>query len=123
MSAIQATAPATALLEIDALAVSYDGMRALQDVSLRAQAGEARALLAEGVMGARPAPVRMGVVLKALDNPFFVAMYEGVKAEAKQLRARTSVRAAASSSAPGSPACPIARARHRATSAAAVPTG
>jgi ABC-type sugar transport system substrate-binding protein len=57
-------------------------------------------LLAGGVMGARPAPVRVGVVLKGLDNPFFVAMYEGVKAEAKQRRARTSVRAAASSSDP-----------------------
>jgi ABC-type sugar transport system substrate-binding protein len=57
-------------------------------------------LLAGGVLGAQPAPVRMGVVLKALDNPFFVAMYEGVKAEAKRRGVRTSVRAAASSSDP-----------------------
>jgi ABC-type sugar transport system substrate-binding protein len=57
-------------------------------------------LLAGGVPGAQPAPVRMGVVLKALDNPFFVAMYEGVKAEAKRRGVRTSVRAAASSSDP-----------------------
>ncbi|MEN3311378.1 MAG: ribose transport system substrate-binding protein [Actinomycetota bacterium] len=57
-------------------------------------------LLAGGVMGARPDPVRMGVVLKALDNPFFVAMYEGVRVEAKRRRVRTSVRAAASSADP-----------------------
>jgi ABC-type sugar transport system substrate-binding protein len=57
-------------------------------------------LLAGGVMGARPVPVRMGVVLKALDNPFFVAMYEGVRVEAKRRRVRTSVRAAASSADP-----------------------
>lgn len=57
-------------------------------------------LLAGGVPAAQPAPVRMGVVLKALDNPFFVAMYEGVKAEAKRRGVRTSVRAAASSSDP-----------------------
>jgi ABC-type sugar transport system substrate-binding protein len=57
-------------------------------------------LLAGGVMGAQPAPVRMGVVLKALDNPFFVAMYEGVRAEAKRRGTRTSVRAAASSADP-----------------------
>jgi ribose transport system substrate-binding protein len=36
----------------------------------------------------------MGVVLKGLDNPFFVAMYEGVKAEAGRRAAHTSVRAA-----------------------------
>jgi ABC-type sugar transport system substrate-binding protein len=53
-------------------------------------------LLAGGVQGAQAAPVRMGVVLKALDNPFFVAMYEGVKVEARRRGVRTSVRAAAS---------------------------
>ena len=57
-------------------------------------------LLAGAVPGAQAAPVRMGVVLKALDNPFFVAMYEGIKAEAKRRGVRTSVRAAASSSDP-----------------------
>ena len=30
-----------------------------------------------GVAGAKPAPVRIGVVLNALDNPFFVTIYEG----------------------------------------------
>src|SRR6266436_3669439 len=53
-------------------------------------------LLAGGVAGAKPAPVRMGVVLKDLDNPFFVAMYEGVRAEAGRRGARFSVRAAKS---------------------------
>jgi ABC-type sugar transport system substrate-binding protein len=38
----------------------------------------------------------MGVVLKGLDNPFFVAMYEGVRAEAGRRGAHTSVRAATS---------------------------
>jgi ribose transport system substrate-binding protein len=36
----------------------------------------------------------VGVVLKSLDNPFFVAMYEGVKAEAERRTADVSVRAA-----------------------------
>jgi ribose transport system substrate-binding protein len=38
----------------------------------------------------------MGVVLKGLDNPFFVAMYEGVRAEAGRRGAHTSFRAASS---------------------------
>jgi ribose transport system substrate-binding protein len=51
-------------------------------------------LLAGPAAGAEPGAVRMGVVLKGLDNPFFVAMYEGVKAEAGRRAAHTSVRAA-----------------------------
>jgi ABC-type sugar transport system substrate-binding protein len=51
-------------------------------------------LLAGGVAGAEPAPVRIGVVLKGLDNPFFVAIYHGVSDEARRRRAQTSVRAA-----------------------------
>jgi ABC-type sugar transport system substrate-binding protein len=46
-----------------------------------------------GVAGARPDPVRIGVVLNALDNQFFVEIFEGVRAEASQLGARASVRA------------------------------
>jgi ABC-type sugar transport system substrate-binding protein len=53
-------------------------------------------LLAGTAAGAKPDAVQMGVVLKALDNPFFVAMYEGVKAEAGRRGAHTSVRAATS---------------------------
>ena len=53
-------------------------------------------LLAGGVAGAKAPPVRMAVVLKDLDNPFFVAMYEGVRAEAGRRGARASVRAAKS---------------------------
>jgi ABC-type sugar transport system substrate-binding protein len=53
-------------------------------------------LLLGGPAGARPAPVRIGVVLKGLDNPFFVAMYEGVKAESRARGARISIRAATS---------------------------
>jgi ABC-type sugar transport system substrate-binding protein len=50
-------------------------------------------LLAASAAGARPPEVRVGVVLKALDNPFFVAMYEGVSAEAGRRGADASVRA------------------------------
>jgi ABC-type sugar transport system substrate-binding protein len=52
------------------------------------------ALLATGVAGAKPAPVKVGVILKGLDNPFFVAIFEGARAEAKQLGVRLSVSAA-----------------------------
>jgi ribose transport system substrate-binding protein len=38
----------------------------------------------------------VGVVLKALDNPFFVAMFEGVRAETKRRGARASIHAATS---------------------------
>jgi ribose transport system substrate-binding protein len=54
-------------------------------------------LLARGA-GAAPAPVRVGVVLKALDNPFFVAVYEGIRGEATRREVRAPVRAVASSS-------------------------
>jgi ABC-type sugar transport system substrate-binding protein len=49
-----------------------------------------------GVAGAKPAPVRIGVVLNALDNPFFVTIYEGVRVETNRRGARASIRAAAS---------------------------
>jgi ABC-type sugar transport system substrate-binding protein len=42
------------------------------------------------------APVRMGVVLNALDNPFFVAIYEGERAEARRLEVRATVRSVTS---------------------------
>jgi ABC-type sugar transport system substrate-binding protein len=45
--------------------------------------------------GATTAPVRVGVVLKGLDNPFFVAMYEGARAEAGRRDVVASFRAAA----------------------------
>jgi ribose transport system substrate-binding protein len=38
----------------------------------------------------------MGVVLNSLDNPFFVAVYEGARAEAGELRVHATVRAVAS---------------------------
>jgi ribose transport system substrate-binding protein len=53
-------------------------------------------LLAASAAGAEPAHVHVGVVLKGLDNPFFVAMYEGVTAEAARRGAVASVRAAES---------------------------
>src|SRR4051812_32542158 len=51
-------------------------------------------LLTPGAAGAGPDSVRVGVVLKGLDNPFFVAMFEGARAEASHLGVRISVRAA-----------------------------
>jgi ABC-type sugar transport system substrate-binding protein len=53
-------------------------------------------LLFGGVAGAKPAPVRIGVVLNALDNPFFVTIFEGVRVETNRRGARASIRAAAS---------------------------
>jgi ABC-type sugar transport system substrate-binding protein len=47
-------------------------------------------------VGADPAPVRMGVVLNYLDDPFFVAIYEGVRAEARRLGVRVTVRSVTS---------------------------
>jgi ABC-type sugar transport system substrate-binding protein len=49
---------------------------------------------ATSVAGAAPVEVQVGVVLKALDNPFFVAMYEGVSAESGRRGVSVSVRAA-----------------------------
>jgi ABC-type sugar transport system substrate-binding protein len=53
-------------------------------------------LLAGSVAGAKPAPVRIGVVLKPLDNPFFVAIFEGVRVETRRRGARASIRSARS---------------------------
>jgi len=53
-------------------------------------------LLFGGVAAAKPAPVRIGVVLNALDNPFFVTIYEGVRIETHRRGAHASIRAAAS---------------------------
>jgi ABC-type sugar transport system substrate-binding protein len=47
-------------------------------------------------VGADPALVRMGVVLNALDNPFFVAIYEGARGEARRLDVRAPVRSVTS---------------------------
>jgi ABC-type sugar transport system substrate-binding protein len=45
---------------------------------------------------APPAPVHIGVILKGFDNPYFVAMFEGARAEASRLGARLSTQAATS---------------------------
>jgi ABC-type sugar transport system substrate-binding protein len=44
----------------------------------------------------KPAPVRIGVVLNYLEDPFFVALYEGVRAEATRLGVRATVRSVTS---------------------------
>jgi ABC-type sugar transport system substrate-binding protein len=48
-------------------------------------------------LGARPVPLRIGVVLKGLDNPFFLAIYEGARAEAARLDVRATVRSVSTS--------------------------
>jgi ABC-type sugar transport system substrate-binding protein len=47
--------------------------------------------------GASSRPVRIGVILKGLDNPFFVAMYEGARAEVSRRHVSASFRAATNS--------------------------
>ena len=46
---------------------------------------------------AKRAPIRVGVLLKALDNPFFVAMYQGARAEAARRNVRLTVRSVGTS--------------------------
>jgi ribose transport system substrate-binding protein len=50
-------------------------------------------LLAASAAAGSP-PVRVGVILKGLDNPFFVEMYEGARAEAERRNVAASFRAA-----------------------------
>jgi ABC-type sugar transport system substrate-binding protein len=52
------------------------------------------ALLLTTSAGASSRPVRVGVVLKGLDNPFFVAMYEGARAEVSRRHVVASFHAA-----------------------------
>jgi ribose transport system substrate-binding protein len=54
-------------------------------------------LAAVRAVGAKQAPVKIGFVLKALDNPFFVAMYAGASNEATRLHVRLTVRSVTSS--------------------------
>ena len=46
--------------------------------------------------GAKPAPVRVGVALNYLEDPFFVAIYEGVRSEATRLGVQVTVRSVTS---------------------------
>ena len=41
-------------------------------------------------------PTRVGVEIKALDNPFFIAMFEGVKERAPKIGAKVTIKAASS---------------------------
>jgi ABC-type sugar transport system substrate-binding protein len=51
---------------------------------------------ARQAVGPEPAPVRIGVALNYLEDPFFIAIYEGVRAEAKRLGVRATVRSVTS---------------------------
>jgi ABC-type sugar transport system substrate-binding protein len=71
-----------------------------------ATAAASAVLLAGGAVGAEhgpprtagsePAPVRIGVALNYLEDPFFVAIYEGVRAEARRLGVHATVRSVTS---------------------------
>src|ERR1700761_8442115 len=50
----------------------------------------------QGVLRAGPAPARIGVVLNALDNPFWLAIYEGAETEAVQRGVPANIRAVTS---------------------------
>jgi ABC-type sugar transport system substrate-binding protein len=73
-----------------------------------ATAAACAGVLAGCAAGADPAPVRavgagspsvrMGIVLNALDNPFFLAIYEGTSAEASRLEVGATVRSVTSNS-------------------------
>jgi ABC-type sugar transport system substrate-binding protein len=52
------------------------------------------AVLLAGSAGASSRPVRIGVIVKGLDNPFFVAMYEGARAEVSHRHVSATFRAA-----------------------------
>jgi len=60
-----------------------------------AAAAESRPVY-EAAARADAAPVRIGVVLNALDNPFWVAIYEGARAEAARRGVRATFRAVTS---------------------------
>jgi ABC-type sugar transport system substrate-binding protein len=47
-------------------------------------------------VGSERAPVRIGVILNYLDDPFFVALYEGVTAETRRLGVRATIRSVTS---------------------------
>jgi ABC-type sugar transport system substrate-binding protein len=64
-------------------------------------------LVVTGAVGAKPAPVRMGVVLNSLNNPFWVAIFEGVRAEAGRLDVQASIRAPATNSDPAGQAADV----------------
>jgi ribose transport system substrate-binding protein len=53
---------------------------------------------------AEPAPIRIGVVLNSLENPFWVTVFEGVRAESRRLGVRVSVRAPANRASPSAQA-------------------
>ncbi|HWI74632.1 MAG TPA: substrate-binding domain-containing protein [Baekduia sp.] len=71
---------ATVAVSASLLAGCAAGTRPADDHSAAATGAAARA------------PVRIGVVLNALDNPFFVAVYEGARAEVGRRGARATMR-------------------------------
>jgi ABC-type sugar transport system substrate-binding protein len=73
------------------LAVGAGGAEHAASLSGRAELSAVRA------GGANRTPIRIGLVLKALDNPFFVAIYAGASNEATHLNVRLTVRSVTNS--------------------------
>jgi ribose transport system substrate-binding protein len=63
---------------------------------LQGALGAEPASVPQGAARISPAPVRIGVILNALDNPFWVAIYEGARAEAVRRGVRASFRSVTS---------------------------
>src|SRR5262245_48869604 len=70
---------------------TFVSIAAVSAVLLAATAGGA-----ESTRVTAPEPAEVGVVLNALDNPFFLAIYEGARAQSRQLRAATTFRSVTS---------------------------
>jgi ribose transport system substrate-binding protein len=59
---------------------------------VRGALGAERVPVRKDAIQAPPTAVRMGIVLNALDNPFWLAIYEGARAEAAKLGVRATFR-------------------------------
>jgi ABC-type sugar transport system substrate-binding protein len=65
-------------------------------ILMQSPLGAQPAPIRPGAARAKHAPVRVGVVLNALDNPFWVAIYEGARAEAARRGVHATFRAVTS---------------------------
>jgi ABC-type sugar transport system substrate-binding protein len=82
-----------AIVAVSAVLLSGGAGAAEHAASLNGRTG----LAAVRARGAKRPSVKIGLVLKALDNPFFVAMYAGASNEARRLNVRLTVRSVTSS--------------------------
>jgi ABC-type sugar transport system substrate-binding protein len=87
-------------MKVSAIATAAVPVVLLLGVGAAAERAPVRATGSERVSvraaGSERAPVRIGVILNYLDDPFFVALYEGVRAETRRLGVRATVRSVTS---------------------------